>query len=298
MQLHSRLAASRALNAPALTTIRSDKSFLKTAMFSLCLLPLAGGVAQAQVTLLSENFNSYSDAAAPTGWYSIGTGTPTVLNQQLRWGFISPAVTTSFETVTLANSGDYIQASFDVRYTNAPTAVTTGPTLALYNSNGAPVAASTTNATVAGHVGYKAYKAFGVTETVTNDFTLFSNSQLSRFRYGAAGNTELKSQVTGTGIVLNTTYSVSLNIERQANSDLLITYSFGGLTQNHTVAAASAIYTFDEIAINLFAGDFPGAGLLDNVLVTTNAIPEPSACALLFGGFASLIVAGRRRPRK
>ncbi len=294
MQMHSRLTAPRGLNHPALTLIRFGKSCLKTAMLGLCLLPLAGGVAQAQTVLLNENFNSYTNDAVPTGWYSIGTTTnpPKVQDGQLRWSFIRPADVASFQSVTLENAGDYIQASFDVRYTTAPTAVTTGPSLALYNSGGVPVAASTAGTSVAGHVGYKAYKAFDVTGSVPNDFVLFRDNALSRDRYS---NTVLKQQASGSTIALNTVYSVSLNIERQANSDLLITYSFGNLTQSHTVAAASAIYTFDEIGINLFAGDFPGVGFLDNVLVTTSSIPEPSAYALLFGGASILLTACARR---
>lgn len=297
MQTYSRSTDLRALNALALTPTRSGKSLLKNTMFSLCLLPLAGGVAQAQVTLLNENFNSYANTETPTGWYNVGAGTPSALDGQLRWSFIRPAAVTSFQSLTLANAGDYIQASFDVRYTTAPTssAVTTGPSLALYDSGGNPVSASTTSGSVAGHVGYKAYKAFGVTGTVPNDFVLFRDNALSRDRYG---NTVLEQQASGTTIALNTTYSVSLNIERQANSDLLITYSFGALSESYTVSSVSGIYTFDTIGINLFAGDFPGVGFLDNVLVTTNAIPEPSAYALLVGGFASLVVIGRRRPRK
>lgn len=295
MQMHSRLTAPRGLNHPALTLIRFGKSCLKTAMFGLCLLPLAGGVAQAQAVLLNENFNSYANEAIPTGWYSIGTTTnpPKVQDGQLRWSFIRPADVTSFQSVTLENAGDYIQASFDVRYTTAPSssAVTTGPSLALYNSGGAPVTADTTSSSVAGHVGYKAYKAFGVTGTVPNDFVLFRDNALSRDRYG---NAILEQQASGAAIALNTTYTVSLNIERQANSDLLITYSFGGLTENYTVAAAAAIYAFDEIGINLFAGDFPGVGFLDNVLITTN-IPEPSTYALLFGGASLLIAACAQR---
>ncbi len=295
--MHSRFTP-RSLKTLAPSMIRSWSCGLKTAVFGLCLLPLAGGVAHGQTVLLNENFNSYANNAIPTGWYSIGTTTnpPTVQGGELRWSYIRPADVTSFQSVALVNAGDYIQASFDVRYTVAPTssAVTTGPSLALYNSGGNPVTASTTSTSVAGHVGYKAYKAFGVTETVPNDFVLFRDNALSRDRYS---NTVLKQEASGATIALNTTYSVSLNITRQANNDLQISYTFGNLTGNHTVVAASAIYTFDEIGINLFAGDFPGIGFLDNVLVTTNVsvIPEPSASAILLGAASILLVGCTRR---
>ncbi len=294
MQMYSRLAPPRGLAGLAPTPIRS-KSFLKTAMFGLCLLPLVGGVAQAQTTLLDEDFTGYSNDAVPSGWYNVGSvNPPTVQDGQLRWSYMRPVQVTSFDSVTLANPGDYIEASFDVRYTAAPSQVTTGPSLALYNSGGAPVSASTTSSSVAGHVGYKAYKAFGVTGAVPNDFVLFRDNALSRDRYG---NAILEQQASGTTIALNTTYSVSLNIGRQANSDLLVTYSFGNLTETFTVSSASGIYAFDTIGINLFAGDYPGIGFLDNVLVTSN-VPEPSSYALLFGG-ASLLIVGcaRRRVR-
>lgn len=280
---------------------------IKTAVFGLCLLPLAASTTYAQ-TVLNENFNTTANGSLPTDWYRIGgtTANPAALDGELRWGYAFRAVVTTFDTVTLAKAGDFITASFDARYTTAaPSPVTTGASLALYNSSGgSAVTADTASVTVDGHVGYKAYKAFGVTGALPNDFVLYANSKLSLSRFTSnTGATVLQEQATGQTIALNTSYTLSLKIERKTNDDLLISYSFGNNpSASYTVAAASvSTYTFDEIAINLFAGDNPTVGFLDNVLVETNvgAVPEPATVAFMMAaGMFLFVVVSRRTIRR
>src|SRR5690606_30928695 len=151
---------------------------------------------------------------------------------------------------------------------------TTGPTLALYDSQGTELTADHTGAadgtlptSLTDDRGYKAYKSF----QTANDLILFKNHLgFAPLRFGSL-NPSLNTVSTGTGIALNTVHSLALRIELAANGDdLLITSTFNGSSQTRTVTGADVLTTsFDEIGINLWGGDFSGTASLDNVVVFT-----------------------------
>ncbi len=305
----------RARHATDLETSRHRKTLPAVATLGLCLLPLLSPDAHAQTTVFSDDFSG-SATGALENFYRVGASSLTVVTNDtdslngntLRWGpSAKVAVLANFGSVTLTNPGDYIMASYDILFTTAPGTLNTGPSLALYDSKGTVLTADHTGAadgampaTLTDDRGYKAYKSFNT----TGDFTLFENSAgFAPMRFTTASrNTALETTDTGSGIALNTVYSVSLRIELAANStDLDVTYSFGGLTETYSIAGTSVLTkTFDELGINNAAADQGGTTFLDNVLVTTNAvvIPEPSAFAILLGGaFLSIAVCARRRVR-
>src|SRR5690606_5993139 len=155
------------------------------------------------------------------------------------------------------------------------------PSLALYDSKGTQHTADHTGpadgtlpASLTADRGYKADKSF----QTPNDLILFENHLgVAPLRFNAL-NPTLHSIGTGTTITLNTAYAMSLRIELAANGyDLVITSTFGGSSQTHTVAGTDVLTrTFDEIGVNLWGGDFPASAVMDNVVVTTNRPDIPA----------------------
>lgn len=302
----------RSVNPPVLGTFPRRKCLSVAAALGLCLLPLLSQSTHAQNTVFSDDFST-SASGALDNFYRVGASSLTVFTNDtgslsgnaLRWGpGAKMAVLANFGSVTLTNPGDYIMASYDILFTSAPGMLNTGPSLALYNSNGTVLTEEYTGAaddampaTLTDDLGYKVYKSFNT----TGDFTLFENSAgfaPMRFASGSR-NASLETTDSGSGIVLDTVYSVSLRIELAANStDLDVTYSFGGLTETYSISGIDVLTkTFNEIGINPAAGDQGGTSFIDNVLITTNTtnIPEPSSYALLLGG-APLLIVGWRPP--
>ncbi|HEY9249807.1 MAG TPA: hypothetical protein VIO38_11770 [Rariglobus sp.] len=224
---------------------------------------------------------------------SVGTDNTTPLSGNvLQFNYAKVASVGYFRTVTLKWPGDYIQASYNVRYTAKQTTNTTGPTLALYHSQGTELTADhagaadgTLPASLTDDRGYKAYKSF---ETA-NDLVLFKNHLgFAPLRYTNL-NTSLATVGTGTGIALNSVHTLALKIELAANgNDLLITSTFNGSSQTQTVTGADVLTkSFNEIGVNLWGGDYSGAGVLDNVVVFTNVNIPAGAAAL---GYTRIVI--------
>lgn len=302
----------RNFNLPVFGAARRLKCLPAAAVLGMCLLPVFSQSTHAQTTVFADDFST-SATGALDNFYRVGASALTVVTNDtgsldgntLRWGpSAKVAVLANFGSVTLANPGDYIQASYDILFTTAAGTLNTGPSLALYDSGGTVLTEDYTGAadgampvTLTDDLGYKVYKSFNT----TGDFTLFKNTAgfaPMRFTSGSR-NTALETTDTGSAIALNTVYSVSLRIELAANStDLDVTYSFGGLTETYSISGTDVLTkTFNELGINNAAADQGGTTFLDNVLITTNttSIPEPSAAALLFGGASLLIVGCTRR---
>ena len=224
---------------------------------------------------------------------AIGTDNTTPLSGNvLQFNYVKAASVGYFKTVTLKWPGDYIKASYNVRYTAKQSTNTTGPTIALYDSQGTQLTADHTGAadgtlpaSLTDDRGYKAYKSF----QTANDLILFKNHLgFAPLRFGSL-NPSLNTVSTGTGIALHSVHTLSLKIELAPNGDdLLITSTFGGSSQTRTVTGADVLTkSFNEIGVNLWGGDFPGTGSLDNVVVITNVNVPAGAAAL---GYTRIVI--------
>src|SRR5690606_8907207 len=175
------------LNASAPETSRRWQCRSAVAILGLCMLPLVSQSIHAQNTVFSDDFST-SASDALDNFYRVGASALTVFTNDtgslsgnaLRWGpGAKVAVLANFNSVTLENPGDYIMASYDILFTSASGMLNTGPSLALYDSQGTLLTADHAGgadgampATLADDLGYKVYKSFNT----AGDFTLFKNS--------------------------------------------------------------------------------------------------------------------------
>lgn len=223
-------------------------------------------------------------------------------------------VVATFDTITLANTGDYISLKFRVRiFGSSTSATTTGTTdfpsannalrFGFYNSNDTLVIANN-NTNSSDDYGYMSEVPFG-TDTGSVTTTKFSKET------GAGGTAVIlagtdvaslsSSSSTGNRIQDSSIYTVTLTITKtETGISLLSTVKNAGGTTLFSItgtdANATAYTSFDEIA---FGSSVDIGYRLDNVTVTTNVsqIPESATSALLFGTaiLTTILIIRRKR---
>lgn len=135
-----------------------------------------------------------------------------------------------------------------------------------------------------------------------------SNDQLRLFGPGAdmtgagvgSGNTAHSLVPTTNGYTSNTFYHLQLSVAYQTASSALVTFTIsdpGNTLQSITLSGiVTGLSPSGEIAFRSYTGA-AGSSNFDNLSITTSAVPEPSAFALV-GGLAALgFVAVRRQVR-
>lgn len=257
--------------------------------------------------------NDFTDGFG--SFYVVGTGgpdisvdnTPPLSGNTLRFSSTSATanafVLTAFTPVTLSNPGDYIRASYDMRYYNMTIAVeSTGPVLALLNSGGTYLTsndttqtAATTNPILLNDKGYRLYK----TMLADDDLVLGINTDgPGSSNADATVHTTVSSGIAFTKAVHSIWFEISLAANGE---DLTMSYGFDSYTASPVTLTGTDVltYTFDELLLTAFGNGGSTNGVrIDNVLVISN-IPEPSSAALLLSGIVVWVtVAGRRRLRR
>lgn len=178
----------------------------------------------------------------------------------------------TFSAFTLANEGDSMALSFDLRYpSGSPTANSQGFRFGLYNSNGTLPNADGQNLT-GNDFGY--YSALGtggtagrfIFETEANGF-LGGGTQN---QLAAGGTTTLNDALS---------HQVGLTLERVATG-LAIDLSLDGSSILSFTDTTPTTFTFDQLGIGLGSVSSTDDNYrIDNVLLT--AIPEPSSLVLV-----------------
>lgn len=276
------------------------------------LLPLCAS-AQIVTNLLSDNFNDNDRANQnlPTSaqWFSGGgltvTGGPSdyKLQNAPTTATVRHAVAyfaSATAPVSLASVGDKISVAFDLTPT---TASPTGGNLlriALLHSDSARFTGDA-NSNLALQSGYGLFINPGTQVGGLYNRTTDSGALLSSLTAGngwsAAGTGITPAVEDQFGFAQNSTYRVSFTIEREASS-LKFTYTADGNGESVAASLSYATvntYDFDTVAFGW--GNAFGTGLIDNVVVTHTAVPEPSAAAALAGVAVLAGVALRRRRR-
>ncbi|EIQ00994.1 hypothetical protein OpiT1DRAFT_05555 [Opitutaceae bacterium TAV1] len=222
-------------------------------------------------------------------------------------------IVATFDTIALANTGDYISLKFDVRIFGASTtASTTSGTdfpssdnalrFGFYNSNGTPVTADNTTGSNNdyGYMSEGLPFGSGTADITTTKFSRETGGADSIILTGT-DLVKLTGSSTGSRIHDSDTYTVIFTITRTGTGISLLStvQSADGSTLfsiTGTDANISAYTSFDEIA---FGSSADIGYRLDNVTVTTNVsqIPEPSTSILLIGTaiLAAILLIRRER---
>lgn len=273
----------------------------------LALIPLAlfalQGVRADPRTLLSDDFSSdttanYYLSSGNAASYSVADGRLTLASGR--------SIFTYFE-VTSLEVGDNITVTFNFE---APAwgSANAGFRFGLFNSNDTTIV-NFNNTQYTPFTGYS-----GTTNPVgaaTNPMVLrtrnLTNSALltTNEAFTSIGNS---GGVQNQSFVVNESYTGVFSVTRTGllTNDLTFSISGSGLsdytiTRTHTSDApetvGSIVTTFDGFALSTTNAVLnTGVIHLDNIVVTTTAIPEPSAFAALAGlGVLGLAVARRRR---
>ncbi len=175
--------------------------------------------------------------------------------------------------------------------------------LGLYNNNGSPVTANELGGQtqILGDAGYKVSKKAAVgTSDLSVAGTTVDVSGMAYF----GGGTQLGTVSTGVSpsLDVNAVYTSTLTLTLAPNgTSLLIDSSFGVVggstfsTTQQTIASPLTL-TFNEIVFGP-SNNGGGATLMDNVLLTTNVIPEPATTAMFGMGLLGLVALQRCRSR-
>jgi hypothetical protein len=224
-----------------------------------------------------------------------------------------------FATQTLAMTGDTIFAS--LTFTTPATVAATNEDIriGLFDHLGrntpTQLAQDTSYSTASPNPDYSGLPGFYSEIDVESndpgtDFNIRESnpSTSGRLLATSGGFTSLGSSPdVGYTIVPNTTYTVSLTLERLLNGDIDVTTQLGGASDTETIIAPGS-YDFGLLALGASSGAFGSSntpGDADNGIDITNftlqfsteatAVPEPSSAALLIGGLASLGLVRRRK---
>lgn len=249
----------------------------------------------APFTLLSDDFSSNSQG----GWIDRGLGSvdfstgAAAITMHASNGQPT-ALWQTFSAVTLANTGDYIEFSADVKISNTDSRnqdVRTG----LGRSFG--ILASSTDEEVPVDTYFATLPSNG---NNTNSNVRFSNGALGDLKN--VFNDGSSAALSNMGI--NDADSNSVNsafktwvwrITRNVDDDLVLSGSFNGVDFTNTVTASGANiidgYTFDSVGL-AYAYKTGETATYDNVSVVSN-VPEPGSLALLAAG--GMLIGTRRR---
>jgi hypothetical protein len=277
---------------------------------SLALLATLAPAALAQTTLLSDNFSTDTSSSYFSGGFASGGtgGTPGSFNVGGgRMNITSPYYTTagsfgyliagrSFTTALPAlATNDSITFSANITITSISAPPSGNFDSAIFFALANKGAVSSATGTYGG-IGAAinplggAGKHTSFRDNGTNS-TFFAGNDVS---YGAFNNL--------TAPVVDTVYTWSVTITKQAAADtyaLVSTFSGNSTTSTSSATlSGTALSNFDSVVIgwNKATATSPVQFSVDNLLVTTSAIPEPSAFAAL-AGLAGLGFAATRRRR-
>jgi hypothetical protein len=272
----------------------------------------------AQVTLASETFADGLRVGPERAlqWYSTGSSPSGTANtvvsdanfssgKAVRFysGSSNGAISAVFTPVTLVASGDYVQISSKVRYTDSriTNSLVTGPVLGLYNSGGTALSAdgfgsANYTSSIQDDIGYRAMK---YAEASGSDMKIYEHGPVDTSYYNFGG-TVVDTESSGVLVAQNLVYTVSLRIELQANlTDIEISYTFSGGTPETTytssVVRVAATTTFDNAVLLAFGAQSGYDATMGDILITSN-IPEPATYAALAAvAMLGLAVVKRRR---
>ncbi|MCP5538008.1 MAG: PEP-CTERM sorting domain-containing protein [Akkermansiaceae bacterium] len=257
----------------------------KHTLLTAATLAAFASTATAATTLLSDTFDvgatpslgDDGDDPNDGAWTASHVGTSVTLvgdgmPQNNTLGF-SPDTTfryaiTTFSEATLGN-GDSLDISFKVRATSGPTVASGAFQFVLNDTNAGGYAFfsswgdGSTNAIWHGNGGLSANNSFGIDG---DDF-----------------------DVTGT-----TWHTVNATITRVDATHLTFTYGLDGTNHVNAVTVEDLTPTFTFNRLHIGNRSSEQAFLLDDVLVTYQAVPEPSSAALLGLGGLALILRRRK----
>ena len=182
-----------------------------------------------------------------------------------------------FSPVSLVNTGDYIQLSFDYRFQTAPLNMASGFRFGLYNSNGTRQAgnegdnAAPDPGTRNDDLGYGVYTNPNAAGTST---TLFSENSGNDILGGAIPSQTAAFGVAGASLASGTTsHHATLTMTRLADGSLAASTQLDtGAMASGTISAASVLtYTLDEFAIGDATPGVQTPWLIDNVTISATA---------------------------
>ncbi len=281
-----------------------------TTLLIASLAAISAASAQVITTNLNETFatdgnitNTTQNLPGSARWYSsqaaanvnIASGVMT-LGQLTNTTMVGALAyfTTSGNYVTLAQDGDWIQLSLDYRYATNSTLDNTFR-MGLYSSGGTRSTADANNFNAnafSNWTGYQSRYTFGTNSSTRYGVTERSNGANNLF---GLGNTQITPNVQPSqGNDTNTWYSATLKFTL-TNSTILIDASYAGQVISRTDSVT--LWTnFDSV---VFGASAPiGSYDIDNVLVTSSIVPEPTTVAMLgLSGLALVAYRLRRRNR-
>lgn len=282
----------------------------------------------AQLTLIDENFNTSTNStygisgdvlwAKNSGTRVNNTGGALVLTGSST-STVNTQALVRFDSTSLA-AGSSLTLTFNYSLSS----VTSGALrIGLFDSHGAAIPSSGTAGvdalvtdTATGYIGWNGYvlqmsPAGQGPDTATRYFERLADAVIPTG--GNAGKAVLLTNIAATYYTmvgsnatvdsLSLTGTAQLVITRLSDTEVGLDFSIEG-APNYTVSTLttySGDLSFDTLGFNLQGGgNSSGAWTIDNVVLTTAAIPEPGTTALLFGGLALAagILVHRRRQRK
>jgi len=287
---------------------------MKTTLISLTAVLIAPFAIQAQIVLddtfdiPTDGATRGNDAADPndTAWWKADSGNDPGLSVveltspdyalQVDPGSIFEPFVGSFSGFTLTNVGDSITLTYQVRQLSQGGGGLIG---GLYNDNGTPTTADNDNS-ADDDFGY--HVNIGTPGGANNGSTplLKETSSTGRPTQGTRFNIT-PTLSTGFAFGAGGFHDVTMVIEKTAATEATVSVSWSGDTNGNTIVGiddgsqgGGAFFTFNEV---MFASGSSNNWQVDNVVVTTNTIPEPStyAAIMALGALGVLLIRRRRR---
>ena len=262
--------------------------------------------ARAQETIISDNFSSVTVIGASNTSQSLSSGYNTYsslsqngiynnsVNGSLTFSGTNNALGyIAFQSITLANTGDYLQVSFDLSYATLPGTSATAPLrFGLYNTfgdinttRGYHATSNPAGDTAAGYNVSTNPAATGAAWTpgsanIAKDVSNGATPATSNAINGGTGVTTLTSQARTVTYVAGVAQPVTLRITKTGAASSSIAWTFAGETFTAT-DSSGALATFEIFSFSNGASNPEWS--MDNLLITTNvvaAVPEPSTYAV------------------